>query len=81
MFVLPSPIACCSYFTYQGKHEPSSLGLMLGRWATEAKLWPICKLLEWTGRARKAALLRNAFKALCVQNSFNYNRECLHFLI
>jgi hypothetical protein len=50
---------------------------MLGRWATEAKLWPICKLLEWTGRARKAALLRNAFKALCVQNSFNYNRECL----
>jgi hypothetical protein len=51
---------------------------MLGRWATEAKLWPICKLLEWTGRARKAALLRNAFKALCVQNSFNYNREWLH---
>jgi hypothetical protein len=49
---------------------------MLGRWATEAKLWPICKLLEWTGRGRKAVLLRNAFKALCVQNSFNYNREC-----
>uniref|UniRef100_A0A383W7V3 Fatty acyl-CoA reductase n=1 Tax=Tetradesmus obliquus TaxID=3088 RepID=A0A383W7V3_TETOB len=71
----PLRLPFSTYFTYQGKHEPSAWGLAIGRWLTEAKLWPICKVLEWSGRGRKALLLRNAFKALCVQNSFNYNRS------
>lgn len=67
----------CRYFTYDSKHDPTEWGVTLGRWITQAKVWVIIKLLEWSGKDRQAKALANGFKALCVQNSFRYNRECM----